>query len=646
MQTQEIALNKLLAWNGNVRRTGSDEGIEELAASIAAVGLLQNIVVAKQPRGKFAVIAGRRRLLALSHLVAAGDRNATWPVPCRIATQDADKIEISLAENEIREPMNPADVFEAFQALFNAGKSVADIAARFGISESVVLKRLTLAKVSPALLQNYRDGKMNLDTLQAFTLTDDHTLQEEAWNGLQPWSRDARTVRQLLSHDTISATDKRVRFVGVTNYEADGGLVRRDLFSESDDRGVYILDPAKLARLVDEKLNTLAEQTKAEGWKWVEIQPDNNSSLLSRLRRIPGERAPLTAKEAKKLQQLNSRREKLQSQLSEKAEEENERLYNQIEELEEQIDALHANCPLVFPESVKAHCGAVISIDHNGAPAILRGLLRKEDQKQLAKQDSSNSESESPGMVANVSDENRPRAYSAALVENLTQHKTAALAAELSGQPLIALAAVVHAMVLNQFSLDLHLYRSQSCVQVSTTIPYLKPVHTSRASEALLHKCNEWMAQFPRSSNALWEWCLTQDQETLLRLLAFLTAQTVNAVRTKGESASSFKLQHADSLATALHFDMSQWFTPTANNFFGRISKAQIAEAMAESGSAPGADALTLKKAGLAAIAEKTVAGIGWLPEPVRISTFPSEELSSLVNEPEEDEPEDSVGGL
>jgi ParB family chromosome partitioning protein len=142
--TIEIPLNKLLAWNGNVRTSGAEDGIGELAASISSVGLLQNLVVVKQPRGKYAVIAGRRRLLALSQLVANGDMTDTWPVPCRIAPKEADLPEISLTENVVRVSMNPVDELSAFQSLLEKGKSVTDIAARFGVSEAVVSRRLAL----------------------------------------------------------------------------------------------------------------------------------------------------------------------------------------------------------------------------------------------------------------------------------------------------------------------------------------------------------------------------------------------------------------------------------------------------------------------------------------------------------------------
>ena len=50
MTTTTIPLNKLIAWDGNVSKTDSDKAISELAAPIAAHGLLQSLVVRKDIR--------------------------------------------------------------------------------------------------------------------------------------------------------------------------------------------------------------------------------------------------------------------------------------------------------------------------------------------------------------------------------------------------------------------------------------------------------------------------------------------------------------------------------------------------------------------------------------------------------------------
>ena len=89
-----IPLQKLLAWMGNVRTTGTGEGIGELAASIALAGLLHNLVVKKEARGKFSVIAGGRRQ-ALSQLAEAETIPRSFAVPCRVVTSQADLTEHS-----------------------------------------------------------------------------------------------------------------------------------------------------------------------------------------------------------------------------------------------------------------------------------------------------------------------------------------------------------------------------------------------------------------------------------------------------------------------------------------------------------------------------------------------------------------------
>jgi ParB family chromosome partitioning protein len=130
-----IPLNKLIPSEGNVRKTHNKAFIDELAASIKAHGLQQNLVV--KPDGKkFAVIAGGQRLKAMLQLADADEIKPTFPVPCKIATGDLDPSEISLLENVLRENMHPADEFEAFRDLVDKGVPVPDIAARLSCSAS------------------------------------------------------------------------------------------------------------------------------------------------------------------------------------------------------------------------------------------------------------------------------------------------------------------------------------------------------------------------------------------------------------------------------------------------------------------------------------------------------------------------------
>ena len=270
-----IPLNKLKKSPKNARKTPhSEAAIEAYAASIAAKGILQNLVVEPELDGEGAatgfyfVTIGEGRRLAQLLRVKRKEIKKTEPIRCIVDT-DNDPHEISLDENVTRENMHPADQFEAFKKLADErGFGAEEIAARFGVTPHVVRQRLRLGAVSPKLMQLYRDGELNLDQLMAFAITADHTRQEGIFDRLS-YNRDASTIRRLLTEIHVPATDRRARFVGIETYTEAGGTVLRDLFTE--DRGGYLEDVALLDRLVTAKLAREADSLReAEGWKWTE----------------------------------------------------------------------------------------------------------------------------------------------------------------------------------------------------------------------------------------------------------------------------------------------------------------------------------------------------------------------------------------
>ena len=549
LEAVEIHLNKLTLWENNVRTTGAENNLGELIASIRSVGLLQSLVVKKASRGTFVIGAGKRRFLALSQLAEQGDIKRSYPVPCRIAPDDADLTEISLAENVVREEMSLRLQVSSFSRLIEEGKSILDVAVRFGLTDTIVHRRLALARLSPVLWDAYESGGTTIEALQAFTLSSDHETQERVWNGLPEWDRDKpNAIRSILLNEEIPATDKRVRFVGLDTYEAAGGLVRRDLFSEGED-GASIADPELLTRLVNEKLQTLATETSAEGWKWVNVQPQTDHQALGKFRRVQPTPVPLPKKDAAKLEKLEAKQSKLQEQLETEPEsdEEANALYDQIEAIEKDIEAIQAKQTAIYDADTIAHCGAVVTIGQNGEPQLIYGLMTKEDVAQLAH---GPDEGEADATSDDPTAEQPQCAYSAVLVETLTTIKTAAIAAELTQQPKVALAGVVHALVLSQFALDLHLYRSQSSIQINSTQPHLAEAAASPAIQSLSEQKTAWLTRLPKTPNALWNWVLAMPQDTLLDLLAFCAALSLNGIKTKSDSGPT-RLHHADAVATA-----------------------------------------------------------------------------------------------
>ena len=178
-----IPLDRLERSPANVRRTEAGKSaFAELKASIAAHGLLENLVARSIGPGEdggehYAVIAGARRLDALRDLASEGVLETDHPVPCRVIDNGAADSELSLAENVVRVAMHPADQVQAFGTLANDGATVADIAARFGVSERIVEQRLRLGNAAPEILDAYRADAIDLETLKAFAVTADQARQ-------------------------------------------------------------------------------------------------------------------------------------------------------------------------------------------------------------------------------------------------------------------------------------------------------------------------------------------------------------------------------------------------------------------------------------------------------------------------------------
>ena len=257
-------------------------GIKELAASIEAHGLLQNLQVRKAASGKFEVVAGGRRLAALKLLAKKKALAKDAPIGCNVLATDEDAAEISLAENEMRQAMHPADQFEAFKALIDSGHGIEDVAARFGVTPTVVRQRLKLAAVSPKLMALYRKAAMSLDQLMAFTVSDDHAAQEAAWFDAPDWQRSA-------PRDPADGSRRRMcgRTTGARASSPSRRMWRLVAASSPTCSAPTATATSPIPRcstdLVTEKLEREAEAVRQEGWKWV-----LDHARLRRARRLRG----------------------------------------------------------------------------------------------------------------------------------------------------------------------------------------------------------------------------------------------------------------------------------------------------------------------------------------------------------------------
>ncbi|ULH06462.1 ParB/RepB/Spo0J family partition protein [Alcaligenes faecalis] len=616
----QVPLSQLRASRRNVRKTGSGgQSIASLAASIERVGLLQNLTVTASPNGEhYEVVAGGRRLAALKLLVKTKQLDAQWLVPCLLVqTQDARTV--SLTENVQREAMHPADQFEAFAALVKEGRPIEDIAADFGVTPLVVQRRLKLANVSPRLMADYRADQINLEQLMALSITDDHAAQEAAFYDAPEWQRGPHALRGRLTERDVDASHPLVRFVGLDAYEAAGGSIRRDLFAE-DDSGIYLDDVALLERLVQEKLDTLAEPVRAEGWAWVQAVPQFSYADRQAFYAAPQEDREPNAREARRMAVLQGRIERTDAELDDAYEAE---AANKVQALESRRDALMTQLAEIeeslfayTPETLSV-AGVVVSIDREGQPVIHRGLMREAEAKALhtlerLRHGFTQEGIENEGADSGGDDAPAKTAISDRLAQRLSAHRTAAVQVELSRKPQVALAVLAHNLV--QATLQESGYWSASVLEVKASrkgdFEQSAPDWPDSPTAVALHEqAQAWRDRLPSDSDALLAYLIGLPQEELLNLLALCTALTVNLT-----VARASQPKPGQEIAQAVALDMSAWWQPTAESYFQHLPKAAILAAVGEF--APGeVNRLSkLKKAAVVSEAERLVQGKGWMP--------------------------------
>lgn len=604
----------------NVRKTPR-MSIPELAASIQRVGLLQNLIVTATADGeRYEVVAGGRRLAALKLLAKKRRISREWEVPCLLVA-DGTARTASLTENVQREPMHPADQFEAFAALVAEGRSIEDIAADFSVSPLVVQRRLKLANVSPRLLADYRAEAVSLDQLMALAITDDHTAQEAAFYDAPTWQRSPHNLRDRLTEREIDAyRHPLVRFVGLDAYEAAGGGTRRDLFAEADS-GVYLTDATLLERLAQDKLASLAAEVKAEGWAWVDATPGTTHADLQAFQRAPRQRRSPNKREAQRIEKLQTKMQALaeavDAALDADDEEKADALQEEGEHLGEQLQALE-NGLQDYGEAVKAAAGAIVTIDRNGEAVIHRGLLREAEAKALRTLERLRQGFGSEGEAGNdetgeeTDDALKPAAMSDRLAQRLSAHRTAALQIEVARHPQVALAALVHGMV--QTVLQGSHYGHDLPLGVKLTqqdrLEGMAPDWPESPAAVALRELQQVAGEaLPEDSAELFAALLAKSQDELVRLLAVCVASTVDVVTPRATQH-----QPGAELAQAVALDMTAWWQPTADGYFQHVPKAAILEAVGEFAPEHVTRLAKLKKGDIASEAERLADGTGWMP--------------------------------
>lgn len=140
-----IDVTKLKEHPDNPRKNIGD--VTELAESIKARGILQNLTVVPAENGMYTVIIGHRRL-------AAAKQAGLTEVPCAVVDMDyKTQLSTMLLENMQRSDLTVYEQAQGMQMMFNLGVPVAEIVEKTGFAETTVRKRLKIATLPTEQMQ-------------------------------------------------------------------------------------------------------------------------------------------------------------------------------------------------------------------------------------------------------------------------------------------------------------------------------------------------------------------------------------------------------------------------------------------------------------------------------------------------------------
>ena len=476
---------------------------------------------------------------------------------------------------------------------------------------------------------------LTLDHLTAFAVTEDQEAQERVFGQLQDWQRSPDTIRRLLTHALVPATDRKAVFVGLDAYAAAGGTVQRDLFS--DDRGGWIADPVLLERLVAERMEREAEPIRAEGWGWVAFGQEAQTAAWG-LRRVWPEKVALSPEDEQHRDALSSRYDALADE-HRSADDLPDDAAAELARIEAELAALEAKQDVYRAEDV-ARAGVVITLAVDGSLRIERGFVRPGDEAQSTPVTAETAtdavdgsegagtadgadEAPTGGTVTPIrggaEPEDKAPALSAALLAELEAHRTAGLQAAIAGQSELALRVLLHALATEAF----YQRYGDTVMSLHTYPPALASacpgIADSPARQVIATAEDAWRVRLPQDHGTLWGWLQDQDATVLLDLLALCVARTVTAGCRNWTTPEGSQCISAQ-VAAAAGLDMRQSWTATKEGYLGRVPKALILDAVREGAGASVAGRIAhSKKEVMVADAAQLLDGTGWLPAILRM---------------------------
>jgi ParB family transcriptional regulator, chromosome partitioning protein len=191
---EEIPVGAITPNPRQPRQVFDEEALEELSASIRAVGLLQPVVVRRAGAGQYEIVMGERRWRAcqLAQLTV---------IPAIVRqTADDDLLRDALIENLHREQLNPLEEAAAYQQLLDDFSAThEELARRVGRSRPHISNTIRLLNLPPGVQQRVAAGVLSAGHARALLSVDDVQAQEQLARRIVAEGLSVRAVEEIVA---------------------------------------------------------------------------------------------------------------------------------------------------------------------------------------------------------------------------------------------------------------------------------------------------------------------------------------------------------------------------------------------------------------------------------------------------------------
>jgi ParB family chromosome partitioning protein len=191
---EEIAVDAVTANPRQPRRSFDEEALDELAASITEVGLLQPVVVRNIGAGQYELVMGERRW-------RASMRAGLETIPAIVReTPDTAMLRDALLENLHRQQLDPLEEAAAYQQLLDDfGATHEQLAQKIGRSRPHISNTLRLLGLPPAVQKRVAAGVISAGHARALLSLNDQQAQERLAQRIVAEGLSVRAVEEIVA---------------------------------------------------------------------------------------------------------------------------------------------------------------------------------------------------------------------------------------------------------------------------------------------------------------------------------------------------------------------------------------------------------------------------------------------------------------